>query len=82
MIPVTKPYLPDQQKYIQYIAGIYERQWLTNNGPLVQEFEQKLKDYLKLKNLLYVSNGTIALQLAIKALWYRSYYKWNRTNWV
>lgn len=68
MIPVTKPYLPDKQKYLQYIAAIYERQWLTNNGPLVQEFEQQLKDYLKLESLLYVSNGTIALQLAIKAL--------------
>lgn len=68
MTPVTKPYLPKQQKYLQYIAGIYERQWLTNNGPLVQDFEQKLKDYLELKNLLYVSNGTLALQLAIKAL--------------
>lgn len=68
MIPVTKPYLPCQKKYFHYLAGIYERQWLTNNGPLVQEFEQQLKDYLKLDNLLYVSNGTLALQLAIKAL--------------
>lgn len=68
MIPVTKPYLPDQKRYLQYIEGIYERQWLTNNGPLVQDFEQQLKDYLKLTNLLYVNNGTIALQLAIKSL--------------
>ena len=68
MIPVTKPYLPNQQKYLQYIAGIYEREWLTNNGPLVQEFEQQLKEYLQLENLLYVNNGTIALQIAIKAL--------------
>src|SRR5690554_3687193 len=68
MIPVTKPYLPAQDKYLQYIAGIYERQWLTNNGPLVQEFEEKLKQYLQLRHLLYVSNGTLALQLAIKAL--------------
>ncbi|MEQ8625754.1 MAG: DegT/DnrJ/EryC1/StrS family aminotransferase [Vicingaceae bacterium] len=68
MIPVTKPYLPKQENYLKYVAGIYESQWLTNNGPLVQVFEQQLKDYLKLNNLLYVGNGTIALQLAIKAL--------------
>ena len=68
MIPVTKPYLPAREKYLQYIAGIYERQWLTNNGPLVQEFERQLKDYLNMQHLLYLANGTLALQLAIKAL--------------
>ena len=68
MIPVTKPYLPNQQTYFRFVEEIFERQWLTNNGPLVQKFEEKLKNYLKIKNLLYVSNGTIALQLAIKAL--------------
>ena len=35
---------------------------------MVQELEQKLKDYLGVKNILFVSNGTIAIQLAIKAL--------------
>jgi len=68
MIPVTKPYLPYLKKYQTYVQSIFERQWLTNNGPLVQEFEKQLKTYLKLENLLFVSNGTIALQLAIKAL--------------
>jgi dTDP-4-amino-4,6-dideoxygalactose transaminase len=68
MIPVTKPYLPNQEKYLRFIAAIYERQWLTNNGPLVVEFENELKSYLNLESLLYVTNGTIALQLAIKAL--------------
>lgn len=68
MIPVTKPYLPDIEKYQDYVKEIFERQWLTNNGPLVQLLEQELKKYLGIENLLYLSNGTIALQLAIKAL--------------
>lgn len=68
MIPVTKPYLPPIEKYQKYVEGIYQRQWVTNNGPLVNEFELSLKEYLKLSHLLYVSNGTIALQIAIKAL--------------
>lgn len=68
MIPVTKPYLPDISVYQDYVKSIYQREWLTNNGPLVNEFELKLKRRLGLKHLLYVSNGTIALQLAIKAL--------------
>ena len=68
MIPVTKPFLPKAKEYDAYLQSIWERQWLTNNGPLVNEFELKLKNYLEIEHLLYVSNGTVALQIAIKAL--------------
>jgi dTDP-4-amino-4,6-dideoxygalactose transaminase len=68
MIPVTKPFLPKINEFEEYIHSIWERQWLTNNGPLVNELELKLKNYLNIKHLLFVSNGTLALQLAIKAL--------------
>jgi len=68
MIPVTKPFLPPIQEYERYLQDIWKRNWLTNNGPLVNELELKLKDYLSIKHLLFVTNGTIALQLAIKAL--------------
>lgn len=68
MIPVTKPFLPAIDEYTLLLKGIWERQWLTNQGPLVIELEKKLQEYLKLENLVYVNNGTIALQLAIKAL--------------
>ena len=68
MIPVTKPFLPPIIEYQKMVEGIWERQWLTNNGPLVNELELNLKAYLNIPHLLFVSNGTIALQLAIKAL--------------
>ncbi|MBE0505972.1 MAG: DegT/DnrJ/EryC1/StrS family aminotransferase [Marinospirillum sp.] len=68
MIPVTRPYLPSREKLDQYIDGIYERNWLTNNGPLVQELTQRLEDYLGVENLLLVTNGTLALQIAYKVL--------------
>lgn len=68
MIPVTKSYLPDIQDFMAYMNTIWERQWLTNGGPLVNELELKLKDYLNVKHTLYVSSGTMALQIAIKAL--------------
>ena len=68
MIPVTKPYLPSREKLDKYIDGIYEREWLTNNGPLVQELTQRLEAYLGVRNLLLVANGTLALQVAYKAL--------------
>ncbi|MCE9683145.1 DegT/DnrJ/EryC1/StrS family aminotransferase [Halomonas alkalisoli] len=68
MIPVTKPYLPCREKLDRYIDGIYERGWLTNNGPLVQELTRRLEEYLGVENLLLVSNGTLALQIAYRAL--------------
>lgn len=68
MIPVTKPFLPKQENFQSYINSIWDREWLTNNGPLVNDLELKLKDYLDVDHLLYVSNGTVALQIAIKAL--------------
>lgn len=68
MIPVTKPFLPSMAAYQSYVECIWNKQWLTNNGPLVSEFEQEIKKYLDVQNFLYVTNGTIALQLAIKAL--------------
>lgn len=68
MIPVTKPFLPPQAAYQSLIDGVWQRNWLTNNGPLVNELELKLKQHLGLPHLLFVGNGTIALQLAIKAL--------------
>lgn len=68
MIPVTKPFSPPIGEYQKLLEGIWERSWFTNDGPLVQQLEQELRDYLNIPNLLYVSNGTIALQIAIKAL--------------
>lgn len=68
MIPVTKPYLPNREKLNKYLDGIYERNWLTNNGPLVQELTSRLEEYLGVENLLLVSNGTLALQLAYRTL--------------
>ena len=67
MINVTKPFLPPISEYNEYLKGIWERNWLTNNGPLVNELELKLKDYLLLDHLLYLTNGTIAIQIAKSA---------------
>lgn len=68
MINVSKPFLPPQVEYEMALKDVWRRGWLTNNGPLVNELEMNLKEYLNVKHLLYLSNGTIALQLAIKAL--------------
>ncbi len=68
MIPVTKPFMPPRGEFEKQIDGIWDRRMLTNNGPLVQQLEQQLRRRLGLNHLLYVSNGTIALQIAIRVL--------------
>ena len=68
VINVTKTFLPPLDQYVKYLQGIWERGHLTNHGPLVNELEVKLKDFLGVKHLFYVNNGTTALQIAIKAL--------------
>ncbi|WP_313028778.1 DegT/DnrJ/EryC1/StrS family aminotransferase [Soonwooa sp.] len=68
MIPVTKPFLPPQEEYTEMMNGIWKRQWLTNMGPLASDLELRLKEHLNLDYLLFVTNGTVALQMAIKAL--------------
>jgi len=68
MIPVTKSFLPPIDEYILYLKKIWDSNQLTNNGQLVRELEVRLKAYLGVKNLFFVNNGTIALQIAIKAL--------------
>ncbi len=68
MINVTKTYLPSIEEYQSYIKKIWENGWITNNGPLVIELEKKLKEFLNVSQLIYCGNGTIALQIAIKAL--------------
>jgi dTDP-4-amino-4,6-dideoxygalactose transaminase len=68
MIHVTKSFLPDIKEYISLLEQIWSNGQLTNEGPLVKELESKLAEYLEVENFIYVSNGTIALQLALKAL--------------
>jgi dTDP-4-amino-4,6-dideoxygalactose transaminase len=68
MINVTKTYLPPREKYKEYVDRIFDSGWLTNNGQFVQELERRLSEYLGVENLLLVANGTIALQVAYKAL--------------
>jgi len=67
-INVTKSFLPPKAEYEQMLERIWASEWLTNNGPLLVELEQKLQQKLDLPYLAITGNGTIAIQLAIKAL--------------
>lgn len=43
MIPVTKPFLPPKEDFDELVAGVWRRNWLTNNGPLTSKIELNLK---------------------------------------
>lgn len=68
MIPVTRSYLPNKEKFKAYVDQIYNSGWLTNRGNLLLELEQRLAAYLGVKHLVLVANGSIALQVAYQAL--------------
>lgn len=67
-IQVTEPFLPPREIYDAYLDGIWDRNWLTNEGPLSLELESALIKYTQQKNLLLTSNGTAGIQLALKSL--------------
>ncbi|MFN3942516.1 MAG: DegT/DnrJ/EryC1/StrS family aminotransferase [Flavobacterium sp.] len=68
MINITKTFLPPIQEYLAQVQRAYDNHWLTNRGELVKELEQNLKSYLKVSNILIMTNGTIPMQIALKLL--------------
>lgn len=68
MIPVTRTFFPFLEDYQALLGQIWQSGQLTNNGSLALRLRDALKGFLGVENLLLVANGTLALQLAIKAL--------------
>jgi dTDP-4-amino-4,6-dideoxygalactose transaminase len=68
MINVIKSELPDIKLYFKYLKKIWKNNWVTNNGEFLQLLEKKLETHLKVKHVLAVTNGTLAIQLALRAL--------------
>lgn len=67
-IQVTKSFLPPFEDYIEKIKNIWDTNWLTNNGPLHKELEEKISEYLKVNYGTLFTNGHLALDIAIKSL--------------
>ena len=68
MINVTKTFLPPQAEYNAILKCAWDKNWITNRGILVQELEEKLKQYLGVPHIIATNNGTLPIQIAIKAL--------------
>lgn len=67
-VHVGRPNLGDRDAFLATAAEIYDSRWLTNNGPRVQELEARLAALLGVRHCVAMCNGTIALEIAIRAL--------------
>ena len=67
-IYVTKPVIPEEKEFLPYLRKIFKTKWLTNEGNFVKEFESTLRSFLKAKHCPVFCNGTMALELASRAL--------------
>lgn len=65
---VGRPNIGDRAAFMARVEGILDSQWLTNNGPLVQELEARIARKLGVRHCVAMCNGTIALEIAIRAL--------------
>ena len=67
-INVTQTFLPDQKEYQEILQKSWDKIWITNRGELVLELETKIKQKYAITNMIATTNGTLPLQIAIKAL--------------
>ena len=65
---VGRPNIGNREVFLAYVNQVLDNQWLTNHGPLVQAFEQRIAARLGVKHCVAMCNGTIALEIAIRAL--------------
>jgi dTDP-4-amino-4,6-dideoxygalactose transaminase len=65
---VGQPSVGNQHRLIERIHAVLDARWFTNDGPMVQQLEKQLADYLGVRHCLTICNGTVALEIAIRAL--------------
>lgn len=65
---VGRPNIGDRDVLLDRINQILDRHWLTNAGPLVEEFESKITQFVGVKHCVAMCNATVALEIAIRAL--------------
>ena len=65
---VGRPNLGDRQALLAQINDMLDRRWLTNDGPMVKEFEWRIAELVGVRHCIAMSNATVALEIAIRAL--------------
>jgi dTDP-4-amino-4,6-dideoxygalactose transaminase len=68
---VGRPNIGDKERLLARFEGILDRRWLTNDGPMVREFEKQIISVTGAKHCISMCNATVALEIAIRALEFR-----------
>ena len=67
-IYVSKPFLPPLDEFCEGLQEIWDTQWITNKGPVLQRFQRELEQYCQADNTCLFNNGTLALQIALQGM--------------
>lgn len=65
---VGRPNIGDRRRFLARLNDILDRRWLTNRGEYVIELERRIAGLIGARNCILVTNGTIGLELLIRAL--------------
>jgi dTDP-4-amino-4,6-dideoxygalactose transaminase len=65
---VGRPNIGDRAALLRRFNEILDQRWLSNHGPMVQALESAIAQRLGVRHCVAMCNGTIALEIAIRAL--------------
>ena len=65
---VGRPNIGNRERLVERIGDVLSRRWLSNYGRCVQELEQRISELLGVKHCIAICNGTVALEIAARAL--------------
>jgi dTDP-4-amino-4,6-dideoxygalactose transaminase len=68
VLHVGRPNIGNRESFLARVNDILDRRWLSNNGPVVQEFEKRVAETLGVKHALAMCNATAAIEIAGRAL--------------
>ena len=68
LLHVGRPNIGNRDALLARINEMLDRRWFSNNGPLVQEFEKRISEFLGVKHVVAMCNATVALEIASRAL--------------
>ncbi|MER3329445.1 MAG: aminotransferase class I/II-fold pyridoxal phosphate-dependent enzyme, partial [Candidatus Kapaibacterium sp.] len=67
LLHVGRPNIGNREYFLSQVIEVLDNRWLTNSGPKVNEFERKIEEYIGVKHAIAITNGTVALELLIRA---------------
>src|SRR5580704_3335854 len=67
-VHVGRPNLGNRDRLFERINDMLDRNWLTNDGTYVRDFEKRIAEFTGTRHCVAMCNGTISLEIAIRAL--------------